>query len=259
MILADLIGEALAQAEALTAAARRAVLPGGPLPGEEAPPRAVWGGRFGDCSTACPLAIAGSLGRPPREVAALLAAQMALRDTFFASVETGGPGFLNFRLSRRWYQAVLEAAEAGAPRQTPPAALSDQEALRLLLAARPGVPVDPDLPLRRDRGNPLYRLRYAVQRLRRLPEPGGAVKDIPFSPAEQELIKAIAACPPALCRAEAEGDLRPAARCLLSLTDALRACHTASRLAGTPLHPRPLRAARRTLEDGMRVLGIAIK
>lgn len=254
--MTDLIAAALTQAEALTAAAVDAALAEGALSGEPpAAPKAVWGGACGDCSTAYPLAAARALGVPPRELAAALAARMALEGAFFASVEAGGPGFLNFRLSEGWYEAVLEAAEA-APPHPPAVPLSDREAIRLLTGARPGAPLEAELPLRRDRGNPLYVLRYAAERLSRLPEAFACVKEFPFSPAERPLIRSVAAYPAALRRLEENGDPSHVARCLTELTEALRRCRAACRAGGAPPHPRSLAAARRVLEDGMGVLGV---
>lgn len=258
--MSDPITEALTQAEALTAAASPTILSSGASVKEPpAPPKAVWGGAFADCSTAYPLAAAKALGRPPRELAALLAAQMTLEGTCFASVEAAGPGFLNFFLSPHWYETVLETVEAMELRQGCTVPLPDQEAIRLLLNAKPDAPIAPELSLRRDRGNPLYRLRYALQRLNRLPEAPDSVKDFSFSPVEQSLIKAIAACLSALRCTEAEADRRAAAHCLLSLADTLHSYHTTCRLAGTSPRPRLLNATRKTLENGMRMLGIAVK
>ena len=45
----------------------------------------------------------------PRKIAEALIAHMELDGTWFASVEAAGPGFLNFRLSDKWYQDVLTA------------------------------------------------------------------------------------------------------------------------------------------------------
>lgn len=258
--MSDPITAALTQAEALTAAASRAVLSSDASAKEPAaPPKAVWGGAFADCSTAYPLAAAKALGRPPRELAALLAAQMALEGTCFTSVEAAGPGFLNFFLSPRWYETVLETAETMDLRQGHAVPLPDQEAIRLLLNAKPDAPIAPDLSLRRDRGNPLYRLRYALQRLNRLPEAPDGVKEFSFSPTEQSLIKAIAACLSVLRCTEAEADYRAAARSLLPLTDALHSYHTTCRFASTSPRPRLLNATRKALENSMGMLGIAVK
>ena len=48
----------------------------------------------------------------PRKIAEALIAHMELDGTWFASVEAAGPGFLNFRLSDKWYQDVLSAVES---------------------------------------------------------------------------------------------------------------------------------------------------
>ncbi len=179
-----------------------------------------------------------------------MASHIVPEGSFFDAAEAAGPGYLNFRLSPRWYEAVLEAAMLTDEVHSDP--LSEEEAIRLLLDAAPGASMDPYLPLRRDRGNPLYRLRYALQRLSRLPEPENAVKLSAFSPAEQALIKSIAASR----SVEAEEFPRSAAHCLLSLADTLQSCHAASRLAGTSPDLRILTAARKTLENGMNALGM---
>ncbi|MEG1108897.1 MAG: arginine--tRNA ligase [Oscillospiraceae bacterium] len=49
---------------------------------------------------------------PPRKIAELLLSNMDLNDSFFASAEIAGPGFINFRLSDKWYGKVLAAVQA---------------------------------------------------------------------------------------------------------------------------------------------------
>ncbi|MEG1541927.1 MAG: arginine--tRNA ligase, partial [Oscillospiraceae bacterium] len=49
---------------------------------------------------------------PPRKIAELLLSNMDLNDSFFASAEIAGPGFINFRLSDKWYGRVLAAVQA---------------------------------------------------------------------------------------------------------------------------------------------------
>ena len=51
---------------------------------------------------------AKSLKMPPRKIAETLVADMTLDNSFFERVEIAGPGFLNFRLSDKWYGSVLE-------------------------------------------------------------------------------------------------------------------------------------------------------
>ena len=46
------------------------------------------------------------------EIAEALIAHMELGGSWFSGVEAAGPGFLNFRLSDKWYQDVLSAVES---------------------------------------------------------------------------------------------------------------------------------------------------
>ena len=58
---------------------------------------------------------AKALHMAPRKIAETLIANADLADTWFASVEVAGPGFINFRLADRWYADVLKAVtEEGA-------------------------------------------------------------------------------------------------------------------------------------------------
>lgn len=66
--------------------------------------------QFGDFSTNAALQVAGQLGRPPREVAGELAAELGSRlGDKAAEVSVAGPGFINLRLSD---QALLKLAAA---------------------------------------------------------------------------------------------------------------------------------------------------
>ena len=66
----------------------------------------------GDYAANHAMAGAKTLRMPPRKIAEILVDQMDLTDSFFASAEIAGPGFLNFRVSEKWYAAVLSAVEA---------------------------------------------------------------------------------------------------------------------------------------------------
>ena len=55
------------------------------------------------------MAGAKALHMAPRKIAETLIANADLADTWFASVEVAGPGFINFRLADRWYADVLQA------------------------------------------------------------------------------------------------------------------------------------------------------
>ena len=69
----------------------------------------------GDFAANHAMASAKTMHMAPRKIAEALIAHMELNGTWFASVEAAGPGFLNFRLSDKWYQDVLTAVDdAGA-------------------------------------------------------------------------------------------------------------------------------------------------
>ncbi|MDR1132167.1 MAG: arginine--tRNA ligase, partial [Oscillospiraceae bacterium] len=62
----------------------------------------------GDYAANHAMAGAKALKRPPHETAGRLLSELALEDSFFESAELAGPGFLNFRLSDKWYGRVLD-------------------------------------------------------------------------------------------------------------------------------------------------------
>lgn len=66
----------------------------------------------GDFAANHAMASAKVLHMAPRKIAEAIAAHMELQNTWFSAVEVAGPGFLNFRLSARWYADVLAAVEA---------------------------------------------------------------------------------------------------------------------------------------------------
>ena len=66
----------------------------------------------GDFAANHAMASAKTMHMAPRKIAEALIAHMELDGTWFASVEAAGPGFLNFRLSDKWYQDVLSAVES---------------------------------------------------------------------------------------------------------------------------------------------------
>ncbi len=66
----------------------------------------------GDYAANHAMAGAKALRMAPRKIAETLAANMDLTDSYFSSIETAGPGFLNFRLSDKWYRDVLAAIES---------------------------------------------------------------------------------------------------------------------------------------------------
>jgi arginyl-tRNA synthetase len=63
---------------------------------------------FGDYSTNAAMLLAGSVGQPPREIAARLGAELEQRlGAGLARYEIAGPGFLNLFLADAWYASAL--------------------------------------------------------------------------------------------------------------------------------------------------------
>ncbi len=61
----------------------------------------------GDAATNAALILAKRAGRNPRELAAELVDALHLPDQYIDSTEIAGPGFINFRFGRTWYEGVL--------------------------------------------------------------------------------------------------------------------------------------------------------
>ena len=99
-----LIGAAYARA-----AAAGALPAGGALTGNVEIPKDT---QNGDYAANHAMAGAKALRMPPRKIAETLCAYLELADSHFAQVEAAGPGFLNFRLSDKWYGDVLCAVDA---------------------------------------------------------------------------------------------------------------------------------------------------
>ncbi len=93
--------------EAFARAVEKGELPAGAvLSGSVEIPKDVSNGDF-----AANHAMAGAraLRMAPRKIAAALIENADLEGTWFSSLEAAGPGFLNFRLSDKWYADVLDA------------------------------------------------------------------------------------------------------------------------------------------------------
>ena len=67
--------------------------------------------RNGDYAANHAMAGAKALHMAPRKIAEILVDNMDLSGSYFSSVEIAGPGFLNFRVSDKWYAAVLSAVQ----------------------------------------------------------------------------------------------------------------------------------------------------
>jgi arginyl-tRNA synthetase len=66
----------------------------------------------GDWAASHAMAGARSLKKPPREIAETLLENLSLDGTYFKTAEIAGSGFINFRLSDKWYADTLSAIEA---------------------------------------------------------------------------------------------------------------------------------------------------
>ena len=65
--------------------------------------------KFGDYQANCAMPLGKQLGKPPREIAADLVADVSL-DSLCSNVEIAGPGFINLTLSNEWLNTKLTAA-----------------------------------------------------------------------------------------------------------------------------------------------------
>ena len=114
--MANLIEQAKCSAEELLQAAYRAAVQEGTLPdgaelkGTVEIPKDV---QNGDFAANHAMTGARALRMAPRKIAEALTARCVLEGSFFSSVEVAGPGFINFRLSERWYRAVLDEVRDG--------------------------------------------------------------------------------------------------------------------------------------------------
>ena len=90
-------------------ASEKGILPGGmELTGSIEIPKDV---SHGDYACGYAMACARTMRMAPRKIADALVAEMDLEGTFFKEVSVAGAGFMNFRLSDKWYGAVLSAVE----------------------------------------------------------------------------------------------------------------------------------------------------
>ncbi len=112
--MTNMIQNAKDQAAALAMAAYRAAAEDGSLPQAEvhtAPVEVPRDAANGDFTTTFALAASKALRQPPRAIVQALLDHMNLEGSYFASAEIAGPGFLNFRLGRKWYEEVCAAVE----------------------------------------------------------------------------------------------------------------------------------------------------
>ncbi|MCR5137202.1 MAG: arginine--tRNA ligase [Oscillospiraceae bacterium] len=111
--LAKQNADTLLQKAYVAAAASGALPEGAELSGSVEIPKDVTNG---DYAANHAMVCARALKMPPRRIAEALTEHCDLSGSYFSSVSVAGPGFINFRLSERWYSAVLDAVRAEADR-----------------------------------------------------------------------------------------------------------------------------------------------
>ena len=142
--MTNMIQNAKDQAAALAMRAYQAAAADGTLPQAEvktAPVEIPKDTANGDLTTTFALAASKQLRKSPRDIAQALLDHMDLEDTYFASAEIAGPGFLNFRFQDRWYQGVLEAVETEGDRYGTSGALKGQKIMVEFVSANPTGPM----------------------------------------------------------------------------------------------------------------------
>lgn len=166
--------------------------------------------------------------------------------------------------------APFDAGPAACPGDGPGWAGLGEDALRYFLTARPvrrPLGLDLDLAVRRDGGNPLYRVQYAHARLctltaRRGEDAPGDIDPALLSAAEERaLIKTLARYPGQLRRAAREGDPSRVNRYLTALAGDFRrwydACHMGGEGGLGAARLKLARCTRRVLADGLGLLGVS--
>ena len=109
-----MIQNAKDQVAQLTMTAYQTAVAAGKLPEAElqrAPVEIPKDTKNGDYTTTFALACSKALRMPPRNIAQILLDSLDLDGSYFSSAEIAGPGFLNFRLDRKWYADVMAAVE----------------------------------------------------------------------------------------------------------------------------------------------------
>ena len=94
---------------------------------------------FGDVATPVALALARAERQPPRRIAETLVSHLADPEGFIASTEIAGPGYINFRLSSRFWEKCL--AEIENPDFATPAIGKGQRVLVEFVSGNPTGPL----------------------------------------------------------------------------------------------------------------------
>ena len=139
-----MIQNAKDQVLALTHAAYEAAVAAGKLPADVAVRANVEIPKDpanGDYTTTFALAAAKAMKKSPREIAGILLENLKLEDSYFASAEIAGAGFLNFRLAEKWYREVLAAVESEGAAYGRSDALKGQRIMVECVSANPTGPM----------------------------------------------------------------------------------------------------------------------
>ena len=114
----NLIEQAKKQAAEAVLGAYHAAVAAGELPEGDVPAVAVEipkDTKNGDYASSFAMQCARALHMAPRKIAEALVAHIALDGTYFEEISIAGPGFLNFRLDKKWYaDAVQLVSDMGA-------------------------------------------------------------------------------------------------------------------------------------------------
>lgn len=157
---ADPIAELRAAVEGAARALRDGE-PSGQAPTLDRPPKP----ELGDYSTNAAMLLAGALGRPPREVAELLRAELE-REPGAAGglerVEVAGPGFINLFMSDAWHRRALAGLVAAGERLGPAPVERPERVLVEFVSANPTGPVHVGTGRHAAYGDALVRLLEAV-------------------------------------------------------------------------------------------------
>ncbi|MCD8099161.1 MAG: arginine--tRNA ligase [Oscillospiraceae bacterium] len=124
---------------AYAAAAERGELPAGiELSGSVELPRDA---ANGDWAANFAMANAKAFRMPPRRAAEIFASALELDGSYFCSCEIAGPGFMNFRLSPRWYAETVENVLAEGADYGRSDALGGQKIMVEFVSANPTGPM----------------------------------------------------------------------------------------------------------------------
>ena len=97
--------------------------------------------RNGDYAANHAMVGAKAMKMPPRKIAEILTQHLELEGSWFDSAEIAGPGFLNFRVSDKWYAAVLAAVETEGPAYGRAAARTGEKVMVEFVSANPTGPM----------------------------------------------------------------------------------------------------------------------